>query len=149
MSIKYLSNDSVTSDYIQSTTMTTVDKPIQRLKNVTNELPKYTIIWIDENMSDTEDNLDIEEQLRSNINRLKIFNNLDAGVDYLTDLEDQKIVLIISNTNECRFIPDIHAFTQLKAIYIHCLSKKISINWLKNYEKVSIFVIHRFLRKNS
>lgn len=149
MSIKHLDNDSVTSDYLQPATTTTVDKPIQRFKNVANELPKYTIIWIDEHINDTEENLVIQEKLRSGINQLKIFNNLDAGVDYLTDVENQKIVLIISNTDGCRIIPHIHEFTQLKAIYVHCLDKKISTNWSKNYNKVSIFVFCGFLRQNS
>ena len=149
MSIKHLDNDSVTSDRPQLTTTTMVDKPIQRFKNVTNDLPKYTIIWIDENINDTEENLVIQEKLKSGINQIKAFNSLDAGVDYLTDVEKQTIVLIICNTYGCHIIPYIHEFTQLKAIYVHCLDKKISTNLSKNYDKVSIFVFCKFFRQSS
>ncbi len=62
-------------------------------------------------------------QLRSIVNDVKIFTQLDECINFLTEVNDQKAFLILEGTLGQQIVPLIHDIPQLDAVYIFCHNK--------------------------
>ncbi|CAF0960412.1 unnamed protein product [Didymodactylos carnosus] len=120
--------------------------PITNIKTIAEEsitvrfqndnLETYTLIWLDKNVNETEENLNTQKKLRAAINQLKVIDDCNKCVNYLTDIKDQKMVLIVSGSYGPQVIPVVHGLKQLNDIYVFCVDKKSNEEWSKDYEKV-------------
>ncbi|UJR12605.1 hypothetical protein I4U23_016780 [Adineta vaga] len=72
-------------------------QPIQRFRNVTKNSDEYVLLCCNKDIVSSDANLDIQKKMRQIIADLKIFDNPDACLDYMTDLKDQNIILILCN----------------------------------------------------
>lgn len=99
----------------------------------------YSLIWLDGSI-DSEENLDAQEQIRSSINYLQTFDELDECKDYIHSVScDDRIVLIASGHFGEQLVPSIHCLRQISSIYIYCLNKEYHQEWSQQYRKV-IFI---------
>ena len=71
-------------------------------------------------------------QLRQILNEVKVFNDQDECMDYLTDVTNKKIFMIISNNLIMKeFISFIHDFQQVHSIYMYSTTTSIDQSWPK------------------
>lgn len=71
------------------------------------------------------------------------FTDVDQCVDFMTDVEDEKISLIISGTLGQIIIPLSHDIIQINYIYIFCQYKEKHELWAKEWMKIK--GVHRYI----
>jgi hypothetical protein len=115
---------------------------IQGKDNVeVKNLESFTLIWCDTDVNLTEENRQMQTELRKSINFLKIFESDQECKQYIQQQTEQKIVLIVSDRTGKMLIPQIHNCTQVVAIYYYEYSNEKQLQWLDVYKKVSRKVV--------
>ncbi|CAF1252610.1 unnamed protein product [Didymodactylos carnosus] len=116
-----------------------------RIQSVSNQkscaqqrrnLEVNTIIWLDLNVSSTNDNLSAKVRLRQAINHFETFEDKQKCIDHIVSLESEKIYFIISGSLGESVVPLIHDKPQTEAIYVFCFNKAKHEEWAKRYQKV-------------
>ncbi len=91
------------------------------------------LIWLDNNID--ENNTDCRNtitQLRCSVNTINTFTNTDRCIDFLTDIYDENVCMIISGALCQHLVPLIHPVIQLQTIFIFCRNKTQLEQWAKN-----------------
>jgi hypothetical protein len=70
------------------------------------------------------------------MNNINIFINQDECIDFLTELEDNKIFLIVGDTIGQQIIPLIHDVPQLDQVYVFCYHSSSQNEWVKEWTKI-------------
>ncbi|CAF3532632.1 unnamed protein product [Rotaria sp. Silwood1] len=95
-----------------------------------------TLIWLDSRLTELQENIRIQQELRSAINHIKDFDNIEECKNYIQHLSrDDRVVLITSGKVGKEFVPYIHDFRQITSIYIFCMDKKKNEIWPKAFIK--------------
>ncbi|CAF1165088.1 unnamed protein product [Adineta ricciae] len=106
-----------------------------RLRN-DQQLEIFCIAWLDDNTQAT-DNRETEQHLRSIINRLKRFRNVEECERFIKDRStDDRIILITSGRLGRKIVPAIHSIRQIISVYIYCMDEAGNKEWSKIYTKV-------------
>jgi hypothetical protein len=98
-----------------------------------------TIVWLDNDIHNQPSNIDIQIKLKNLSNYLRIFDEVNAFEQYIIQINEEKLFIIISPTLALTMIPRLHRHSQIKCIYIF---GKVKINpkthqeLLKKYPKV-------------
>ena len=95
------------------------------------------LIWLD----DSIDNQNVNcrhtiTQLRSTINTTMTFTDPDECVDFLTNISDENVCMIISAALSQHLVPFIHPIAHLQSIFILCGNKTQLEQWAQNWPKV-------------
>ncbi|CAF0820684.1 unnamed protein product [Didymodactylos carnosus] len=123
------------SSTVSSQTTTVVTKEQSQQRSHFN-LETHTLVWLDRDVNSTEDNLITQKKLRQAVNQIRVFDNTDECLNFLTDLKDQKIALIVSGSYGRRIVPLVHDFRYLTSVYVYCINKSANEQWAKGYPKV-------------
>ncbi|CAF2988083.1 unnamed protein product [Rotaria sp. Silwood2] len=100
-------------------------------------LETTTLVMFDSGLSKSQDNIEIQQKLRSAINHIKLFDNNEECKSYIQHLfRDDRVVLITSGRLGKEFVPCIHHFRQIISIYIFCMDKKKNEIWSKAFIKI-------------
>ena len=113
--------------------------PVRRFKNITNESDRYTLIWLDENVNASEENIGSLNSLRQNLSHVITFKDIGAWMNSSIDLTTRKVILIVSELYSRQALPSLHHFPQVKAIYIYS-SDETPATWTRKYGKVSCVI---------
>ncbi|CAF4958647.1 unnamed protein product [Rotaria sp. Silwood1] len=103
----------------------------------------FLIVWLDANVNKTKDNEETYKALRTSINYLKTFDNLQEGETYIQSIHREKIILIVSGGFGMEIVPRIHDFEQVNCIYVYCGDKARHEQWSKDYSKVKSVITKR------
>ncbi|CAF4075063.1 unnamed protein product, partial [Rotaria sordida] len=103
----------------------------------------FLIVWLDANVNKTEDNEETYKALRTSINYLKTFDNLQEGENYIRSIHREKIILIVSGGFGMEIVPRIHDCEQINSIYVYCSDKARHEQWSKDYPKVKSVITKR------
>ncbi len=103
-----------------------------------------TLIWLDKHVYEqqneqvsTNNNTPTRQQLRTIINYMKVFDQLETCQIYIQSVKkEEEIVLIASGTYCKEIMPTIHDLTQLRSVYIYCMNEQEYENWAKQFTKV-------------
>ncbi|CAF1488410.1 unnamed protein product [Didymodactylos carnosus] len=98
-----LSTDMYASNCTTTTTAVTI-----------RSLESFVLVWLDRNMDKTDDNLKSKRQLRRIVNCLKTFDNADRCINYILDIKDEQIFLIVSGSLAEQIVPLIEQVPQLQ-----------------------------------
>jgi hypothetical protein len=86
------------------------------------------------------ENLDIQLQLRSIINYLKLFEDIDDCEQYIRSLsKDDRIILLVNEKLASEIISRIHELRQIISIYIYSNDTQEDNQWINQYKKVSLY----------
>ncbi|CAF1249930.1 unnamed protein product [Rotaria sp. Silwood1] len=86
-----------------------------RCHNIDNSL----VIWLDLDINESNpDTTAATNKLQHIVNTVKIFNDTNACIDFLTNAENKIIFMVISNDISEWFVPLIEQLTSLHSIYI-------------------------------
>jgi hypothetical protein len=111
--------------------------------DVVRNLEPFTCVWLDETVNETDDNRETEQKLRQIINHLFTCNDQKRCEEYIRDITQEKVVLIVSGALGQHIIPRIHDLPQLSASYVFCGKIKLHKQWAKHYSKV-IYLFYFF-----
>lgn len=110
-----------------------------------SNLETYSIIWLDSSFShNSEEFLKTQQRLRTLINHLKLFEDVNQCEDYIRSISSEdRLILIINDRFSRQIIPRIEQLRQVSSIYIHSLNKNTTQQWAEQFLKVlkSFFLI--------
>ena len=111
---------------------------ISRLRSHPRVIENFLIVWLDSSLEDIidDDSHDVVDQLKSIVNTIKTFNDVDYCVDFLSEIKNEKVFMIISGTLGHQIISYIHDMPQLHSIYVFCGNKLKHEKWAKNWPKI-------------
>ena len=110
---------------------------IPRRRMNTQLVQNILLLWLDTIIDDTNvDHHIIVSQLRQIVNMIKTFTNRDECVDFLTDIQNENVCLIISDTLCEDVIPHIHDVVHLRNIFIFCADERKHKHWVKQWPKI-------------
>jgi hypothetical protein len=98
----------------------------------------FFISWLDANLKKTDDddkNTFID--LRKHVNKIEIFDNSEECVDFITDVEHVKVLLIVSGSFGQPIVPLIYNLSQISSIYVFCVNVQLHQTWSRTFSKVT------------
>ncbi|CAF1256498.1 unnamed protein product [Adineta ricciae] len=97
-------------------------------------LELFSLVWLDSNPHETRQT---EQKLRSIINRLKRFRQVDQCRQYIEEMNSkERVVLIVSGRLGKELVPSIHHHRQIISIYVFCMDKESNRQWAAKFSKV-------------
>jgi hypothetical protein len=110
--------------------MTTI---LTSLNQEVENLEIFYLIWFGNSI-----NIEIQQQLRTIINYLIIFEDEQQCLQYIHSLsKDDRVILIVNGKFSQKFVPQIVHLQQITSIYILAKDKKPIEQWAKNFKKVN------------
>ena len=109
----------------------------------TDSTDKITWVWLDASIHTTQQNLELQEKIRSITRAFKPFNDKALCEDFIRSVPGHHdVILIASGGLSKELVPSIHQLPQLTLVYVYCMKKEFMEAWAKDYRKVgSIFAI--------
>ncbi|CAF0955203.1 unnamed protein product [Adineta ricciae] len=102
----------------------------RRLQNV-------ILVWldnsIDKNCADCQHTI---SQLRQVITNINTFTDADQCTQFIQNITENKIYLIVSGTIGQLIVPCVHAMSQVDSIFVFCSNRKLHEQWAGEWPKV-------------
>jgi hypothetical protein len=97
----------------------------------------FLLLWLDANFDESkEDYKNSIQHLRDIVATITIFTDADQCLDFLTDIKDEKVFMIVSGALGQYIIPEIQACPQLDSVYVFCDKQSVHEQWAKKIAKV-------------
>ena len=95
------------------------------------------LIWLDSNIDDNnQDCQNTVTQLRRMVNNVNTFTDGDECIQFIEDINDNKVCMIISGSLGQHIVPRVHNMSQVDSIFIFCGNKKRHEQWTKEWSKI-------------
>jgi hypothetical protein len=101
-----------------------------------SNVKSFKYLWLDRNVNSADDNIETQKELRQIISDLRTFENSDKCEQYIRQITEEQVVLIVSGAFGQQIVPRLHDLPQFFACYVFCQNKKANEGWAKNYDKV-------------
>ena len=95
------------------------------------------LVWLDADID--EYSVSYENTIshfRSAINNINTFTDEEKCIQFLEDIGDEKVCMIISGALGQQIMPRVHDLSQLDSIFIFCSNKKYHKRWVKDWSKI-------------
>jgi tetratricopeptide (TPR) repeat protein len=98
----------------------------------------FLLLWLDgsideQNNDDCRNNI---TKLRQVVNTVKTFTDADECIDFITDIKEENIFIIISGTFSAGIVPVVQDMLQVSCVYILCKNKRQYEQWALQWSKV-------------
>ena len=98
----------------------------------------YLLIWLNDKTDISNNDSEIVlSQLRNICNDVHSFTNVDTCIDFLTEIDDHKAFMIISEVLCQQLVPNIHEISQLEAIFIYSSQQLQDEQWIRKWSKIN------------
>jgi tetratricopeptide (TPR) repeat protein len=95
------------------------------------------LIWLDNNIDDnSKECRNTITQLRRAVNTINTFTDGEECIQFLEDLHDDKVCMIISGALGQHILQRVHNMSQVHSIFIFCGNKKYHKQWAKEWPKI-------------
>ncbi|CAF2065521.1 unnamed protein product [Rotaria magnacalcarata] len=110
--------------------------------NADNKYPESLRLILLDDSEDNEGHRNTEEELRSIINHLEKFQDINKCQQYIEN-ESQKyrFVLIVSGRLGKEIVPSIDKIRQVRSIYVFCMNQAYHKEWTWRFKKVKAVVV--------
>ncbi|CAF1565604.1 unnamed protein product [Rotaria magnacalcarata] len=96
-----------------------------------------SLVWVDSDFDEHDDNYyETITKLRCFVNNVSTFNDIDQCVNFLTEINEENIFIIVSDALAQCLVNRIHGFPQLHSVYIFCRNHLKDDSWTKEWMKV-------------
>ncbi|CAF4441201.1 unnamed protein product [Rotaria sp. Silwood2] len=100
-------------------------------------LQNFLLVWLDTDFDEFKDDYKKSIQhLRNIVETVTTFTDIDECIDFLSDIENENVFMIVSGILGQHLIPLIQDCPQLVSIYIFCDNQVIHERWAKIMAKV-------------
>ncbi|CAF4407367.1 unnamed protein product [Rotaria sp. Silwood2] len=104
--------------------------------NSTNE--SVIVIWLDPNIDESQTSYhNMITTLQCVVSTITIFTDADQCIQFLEQITNRHILMIVSGILGVHVVPAIHNMSQTDAIFIFCGNKSRHEQWAKNWSKVN------------
>jgi tetratricopeptide (TPR) repeat protein len=98
----------------------------------------FLLVWLDagideQNYDDCRNSI---AKLRQFVNTVKTFTDADECIDFITDIKEENIFIIISGTFSSGIVPVVQDMLQVSCVYILCKNKRRYEQWALQWSKV-------------
>jgi hypothetical protein len=98
----------------------------------------FLLIWLDSTIVERDNHYPNSITcLRSIVNDIHLFEDADQCVDFLTDIDYKKVLLIITGNFDQYVVPLIHDTPQLDSIYLFSQNMTTDEQWTKEWHKIN------------
>ncbi|CAF1152950.1 unnamed protein product [Didymodactylos carnosus] len=111
-------------------------KPVVETTENPPNLESYVLLWLDGDINKTHDNIETLKELRQVINYIQTFDDIEQCESYIREIQNEKVLLIVSGSIGRRITSRIHDLTQFSGFYVYCQDKASNEKWAKSYSKV-------------
>ncbi|CAF4564104.1 unnamed protein product, partial [Rotaria sp. Silwood2] len=95
------------------------------------------LVWFSSIITERDDHYGyLITHLQTIINDIHVFEDADQCVDFVTDINHKKVLLIITDDIDQYLVPLIHDTPQLDSIYLFSQNKTINEQWTKEWYKI-------------
>ncbi|CAF3372980.1 unnamed protein product [Rotaria socialis] len=102
-----------------------------------DRLETFSLVWIRNEIDKIEQHQNHEQKLRTIINHLKIFDNIEQCQQYFQVIsKEDRFVVIINDKLSREIVPMIHNLNQVSSIYVYCSEEKKHKKWSKDFSKI-------------
>ncbi len=115
----------------------------QQKMNENSTDQSISIVWLDSNITSSEDGKTNEQQLRGLTNDLQTFADIDNCEKHLQS-QNKNIIFIVSGQLGENLVRRVHELEKIIAIYIFCNYKEKHEKWSKSYAKVFVCLLYYF-----
>ncbi|CAF5091850.1 unnamed protein product, partial [Rotaria sp. Silwood1] len=100
-------------------------------------LQNFRLLWLDTAPDESKDNYKKSIQhLRNIVETVITFTDIDECIDFLSDIENENVFMIISGVLGQHLISVIQECPQLTSIYVLCDNQSTHEKWIKTIPKV-------------
>ncbi|CAF5163701.1 unnamed protein product, partial [Rotaria sp. Silwood1] len=97
----------------------------------------FLVVWLDTDFDESKDNYKKSMQHLHDISAIvATFTDVDECFDFLTDIYNEKVFLIVSDAIGNDIIQEMQECPQLVSIYVLCQNQSVHEQWLKTMPKV-------------
>ena len=94
-------------------------------------------MWVDEKFDDLDgDCQSTLQQLRTLVDKVQVFTESEASVDFLRAISEEKVLVITSDAVGQDLIRRIHSMPQVNSIYIFCSNRDWYEPWVEEWAKI-------------
>ncbi|CAF5169475.1 unnamed protein product [Rotaria sp. Silwood1] len=112
-------------------TTVALSRPMRRV------LQNFRLLWLDTDLDESKDNYKKSIQhLRNIVETVITFTDIDECIDFLSDIENENVFMIISGVLGQHLISVIQECPQLTSIYVLCDNQSTHEKWIKTIPKV-------------
>jgi hypothetical protein len=104
--------------------------------NLSLNLETYSLIWLDSQTNSNEKIKQAQQRVRSSINDLRIFEEVNKCLKNIQLSTANKIIVVVNIELSEMIIPYIHQLPQIIAIYIYNIDDDRQTQFLNKYSKV-------------
>ncbi|CAF3363361.1 unnamed protein product [Rotaria socialis] len=103
--------------------------PIESTKIIEN----YVVVWFGRNIDEDHNSIN---QIRRVAHSFRLFTDIDELFAFIVKLNDEKLLLILSDPSAQKVVSSIHQTSQLIAVYILSNDRLNDESWIKKFEKI-------------
>jgi tetratricopeptide (TPR) repeat protein len=105
----------------------------------TRMVQNFRLIWLDADIDEVNDLAWRENiaRLRRTINTIDTFTNADECIQFLINIKDETVFLVVNGYVVQHIVSVIHNMSQLDSIYILCGNKSRHEQWAKQWVKIT------------
>ncbi|CAF3373958.1 unnamed protein product, partial [Rotaria sp. Silwood2] len=97
----------------------------------------YLLVWLDANIDESKKDFKSSlAHLRHIVATIRTFTDADECIQFMKDIQEEKIFLIISGSLGQHTVPKIDSWPQLDTIYVYCGNRAAHEQWAKTMSKV-------------
>ncbi|CAF3028710.1 unnamed protein product [Rotaria socialis] len=102
---------------------------------------KCTIIWLDSEANNSEDNLFTQQTLFQVFDNVEIYDSENECQQLIESKSNNSFLIIVSGRLSRQIIPNINELRQVSGIYIYCMDKSRHEEWSKQYSKIKAIIV--------
>jgi hypothetical protein len=102
-------------------------------------LETFSLLWLNTSANSFEENHQAYKQLRSAINYIRTFEDVESCEKYVRHSSDDRIVLIISGQSGRKIVSHIQDLQHVRAIYVYCDDRSEHDTCINQSPKVGSF----------
>ena len=100
-------------------------------------LQNFQLIWLDSDFNEANPHFKRSlENLHQTVTSITTFTDADECVDFMDEIEEGRVFLIVSGPLGQHVVPCIEAMSQLESIYVFCNNKVLHEEWVNKIPKV-------------
>ncbi|CAF2635939.1 unnamed protein product [Rotaria sp. Silwood2] len=137
---KSLSSPTTTAATVKNESVvaaTTTNSSVALPRGIHRVLQNFLLIWLDANADKSKDSFKKAiERLRHIIVSITTFTDAQKCIDFLSEIKNEKVFMIVSGSLGRHLIPQIHALPQLDSIYVFCGNQSVHEKWAQTISKI-------------